>query len=253
MKEDADEYLRRTVSRGFVDGVIISNTRRVDPRIEFLAARQMPFVAFGRSTTDAGHPWVDLDFEAIAQKSIDRLVRKGHRRIALALPHGDELNFNHIFIEQARVALAAHGLELDPKLILKPLPTERGGKDLAHKLVSMSDRPTSVIVLNEPLLAGLYRGLTERKCLPGRDIAVIGREGPQSAFLSPTLTRFRQSLDDVGIALAEALLASMPRYAAQYPNGLVRRVWPQKLVIGESDTFTLKGSQKTSRGRTSQS
>jgi DNA-binding LacI/PurR family transcriptional regulator len=247
--EDADEYLRRTVSRGFVDGVIISNTRRVDPRIEFLASRHMPFVAFGRSTTDAGQPWIDLDFEAMAQQSIDRLVGKGHRRIAVTLPHGEDLNFSHIFIEHSRLALAAHGIELDPKLILRSLPTERGGNDIAHRLVSLRDRPTAIVVLSEPLLAGLYRGLTERNYLPGRDIAVIGREGPQSTFLTPTLTRFAQSLDDLGMGLAEALLASMPRYADQYPVGLVQKVWPQKLLIGESDAFTVRDSRKASRGR----
>jgi hypothetical protein len=60
-------------------------------------------------------------------------------------------------------------------------------------------------------------------------------------------------LDDLGMGLAEALLASMPRYADQYPSGLVQKVWPQKLVIGESDAFTIKGSEKTSPARISKS
>ena len=237
--EDPDKYLRRMVSRAFVDGVIISNTRRVDPRIDFLASRRVPFVTFGRSLTDAGQPWLDIDFEAMAKTSMDRLVAKGHRRIAITMPHAD-LNFTYVFLAHARAALAAHGIELDPTLVLRSFPDEGGGYDLAGRLVALDDRPTAVVVLNEPLLPGLYRGLTEHNYLPGRDIAVISRDGPQSKFLSPTLTRFSQSLGDLGTALGEALLASMPRYADRYPTGLVRKVWPEQLVEGESDAVVLK-------------
>ena len=49
---DPQEYLRRIVGRGFVDGLIISATQRHDPRIEFLAARHLPFIALGRSLDD---------------------------------------------------------------------------------------------------------------------------------------------------------------------------------------------------------
>ena len=38
---------------------------------------------------------------------------------------------------------------------------------------------------------------------------------------------------------SERLLATMPDYAAQYPQGVTRKVWPMELVEGESDAFTL--------------
>ena len=67
------------------------------------------------------------------------------------------------------------------------------------------------------------------------------REGPQSRFLSPSLTCFRLSLRDLGIALGESLLASMPAYAEIYPQGLVRRIWPLELVPGDSDSPDFSG------------
>ena len=51
----------------------------------------------------------------------------------------------------------------------------------------------------------------------------------------PKLTCFRLSLRDLGIALAESLLATMPDYAEAYPLGIVRRVVPLELVVGASD------------------
>ena len=44
----------------------------------------------------------------------------------------------------------------------------------------------------------------------------------------------------VGIALGEALLASMPAYAEIYPTGIVRKVWPTELVEGESDAMVVE-------------
>jgi DNA-binding LacI/PurR family transcriptional regulator len=244
--EDADEYLRRMVSRGFADGIIISSTQRVDPRIDFLAARRVPFVTLGRSTTDAGQPWLDVDFESIARQSVDRLVARGHRRIALTLPHND-VNLGHIFLNAAEAALKTYGLTLDPALLIRSTPSEAGGYGIAKTILAMPERPTAVVLINESVTTGLYHGLTEGGCTPGRDIAVIGRDSAQSRFLSPTLTGFRQSLRDLGIALGEALLASMPSYAEIYPIGTVRTVWPSELIEGESDAFHLK-SPTTSEG-----
>lgn len=235
--ENADDYLRRVVSRGVVDGLIISNTRRVDPRISFLAECKIPFVALGRSTTDVGQPWIDIDFETIATESVNRLVAKGHKRIAIALPH-DDINLGHVFHHSARRALAAHGLKLESNYTYKSLPNEAGGYGIAQRIVEAGDRPTAIVLSNESSVNGLYRGLMEHGIFPGRDIAVIGRDSPQAKYLSPTLTGFHQSLHDLGVALGEALLASMPQYASVYPLGVVRKLWPTALMVGESDGFT---------------
>jgi DNA-binding LacI/PurR family transcriptional regulator len=237
-EEDADEYLRRMVSRDFADGLIISSILRVDPRITFLAERKVPFATLGRSTTDAGQPWLDIDFETIAREAVNRLVARGHRRIAITVPHND-VNLGHLFRDTAEATLHEHGLELDPALIFSSTPSESGGYGIAQGILAQKDRPTAVILVNESISTGLYRGLSEANYLPGRDIAVIGRDSPQTRFLSPTLTGFRQSLFDLGIALGEALLASMPKYAELYPLGTVRKIWPTELIEGESDAFRI--------------
>jgi len=235
-EEDPHDYLRRMVGRGFADGVIISATRREDPRIEFLAKRKLPFVALGRSLTDAGQPWLDIDFEGMAQASIDRLVARGHRRIAVTRPH-DDTNLGYVFVDRCRAAMAAHGLELGDDLVFRSTPNEAGGYQIARELLSLDERPTAIVLVNETIAIGLYRGLEEAGIRPGRDIAVIGRQSPHAHFLSPRLTCFQLSLRDLGEALAEALLAAMPDFAEAYPQGVIRKVWPMELVEGESDGF----------------
>lgn len=231
--ENPDEYVRRIVSRGFVDGLVISHTRRIDPRIAFLTERGIPFVALGRSDTDTGHAWIDIDFEEIARKSVDRFVAAGHSRIAIVLPH--EVNFARIFRASTERAMKAHGLVLDPRLVFRSTHSEAGGMAVARRLAAMPDRATAVAVSNEAMTTGLFRGLEEAGLVPGRDISVIGRDSPNTRFLSPRLTAFHLNLRELGVAVAEALLATMPAYRETYPQGIVRRVFPTKFVAGDSD------------------
>jgi DNA-binding LacI/PurR family transcriptional regulator len=73
--EDPSQYLQRMVARRAVDAMIISATHRTDARIDMLAKARIPFIALGRSTSgEGGHPWVDLDFEGVANRAVDRLV-----------------------------------------------------------------------------------------------------------------------------------------------------------------------------------
>lgn len=242
-EEIPHEFLRRVVGQGFVDGLIISATQRHDPRIDFLADRRLPFIALGRSLTDRGHAWYDLDFEGLVDTAIARLVRKGHRRIALAT-HADDVNLTYVLIESYEAALRGHGLPFDPSLVVRANPDQAGGRAAAQHLLGMPDRPTAVLLDNEVTSLGLYHALLEAGVRPGRDIAVIGRDSPYSRFLTPSLTSFRTSLRDLGIALAEGLLATMPAYREVYPRGVVRELWPFTLAEGESDAFVLPTGQR---------
>ncbi|MEO8756535.1 MAG: substrate-binding domain-containing protein [Devosia sp.] len=241
-EEDPYEYLRRMVGRGFVDGLIISATQRYDPRIDLLADQHIPFITLGRSLTDRDHAWYDLDFEALASVSVHRLVKKGHRRIALAV-QTDQINFSYVLLASYQAALEAHGIAFDPTLVLSVLPGQADGHAVVREILEMRDRPTAIILGHEAMSVGFYRGLAEAGVRPGRDIAIIGRASPHMQLLSPSLTSFATSLRDLGAALAEALLLTMPD-APKSPNGPVRELWPFELHEGESDALTLKQMQK---------
>jgi DNA-binding LacI/PurR family transcriptional regulator len=236
--DDPVEFLRRIVARQSVDGIIISETQRIDPRIELLSAAGMPFIALGRSQSGANCSWIDLDFEGVANQAVDRLVLMGHKRIAVAIPD-NQINLGYVFRDAYRSALARHGLASDPELILKARLSVEGGYQIAQRILALKTRPTAILLVYELMALGLYRRLGEAGLSPGRDIAVIGfREGAQSSFLSPALTCFRLSLHALGVALARSLLATMPAYRAHFPSEPRRRLWPLELVPGESDGRT---------------
>ncbi|MFS8044284.1 substrate-binding domain-containing protein [Rhizobium sp. BR 314] len=241
--EDPYEYLKRMVARRIVDALILSETQRVDKRFDLLAKAKIPFAALGRSLSGVHHPWADLDFDSVANSAVDRLVARGHRRIAISVPTSD-INLGFVFAEGYRHALERHGIPYDPALIIRAKSSEQGGYQVADELLRLEDRPTAVILIYELMAIGLYRRVMEAGIIPGRDIAVVGfREAPRAKFLQPALTCFRTSLHDLGVELAEILLSSMPAYNHLYPDTNRQRTWSLELVPGESDAFYLPSSK----------
>jgi DNA-binding LacI/PurR family transcriptional regulator len=241
VEEDPHEYLKRMVARRMVDAMIITATQRVDRRIDLLIKTETPFVTLGRSGATEDHTWIDLDFEGAASDAVDRLVAKGHRRIAVAVPASD-INLGYVFLNGYKTALARHRIEFDEALVIHAKSSEQGGYHTGEALLELEQCPTAVLLIYELMAMGLYRRLTEAGIIPGRDIAIIGfREGPQARFLQPTLTCFRMSLRDLGVQLAKTLMAGMPGYAHLYADCQHSIIWPLALVPGESDVVQLHG------------
>lgn len=233
------EYLQRIVGRGLVDAMIISATHRTDARVEFLKRAGIPFIALGRSDSGGDMRWIDLDFEGVANRSVDRLTARGHRRIAIAVP-ADDINLGHVFHDAYRQALERHGIGYDPALVYRLERVVEGGHSLAARIAATENPPTAIMLSTEVLAPSLYRGLTEHGMMPGKDIAVVGfRDNPRARYLTPSLTCHSFSLPALGESVAETLLADMPAYAKLYPGQANNKIWPLALVPGESDDFTV--------------
>ena len=108
-EENAYAYLRRVAARRLADGLIIAETQRSDPRIDYMIEKDIPFVAFGRSELGSGYPWVDLNFEQVAEDAVGHLASLGHERIAVGTA-ASEINYSYVFAAafQTRCGAAAY-------------------------------------------------------------------------------------------------------------------------------------------------
>jgi DNA-binding LacI/PurR family transcriptional regulator len=236
--QNEPDYLQRMVARRFVDAVIISETRRMDPRIEFLIRSGLPFVSFGRSLSGKGYAWVDLDFGEGTRNAVARLVAKGHRRIAATVPDNGT-NYGYLFLEGYRKGLSEHGIAYDEDLVFRVKPGEEGGVIAASRILSMADKPTAILLKHDLSVFGLYSTLLDGRIYPGKDIAVISfGDSPQIQFLRPSLTTYSASLDDVANTLALTLLRVLRRQpmSDDAPLGHLCRM---TVTEGASDDFCL--------------
>jgi DNA-binding LacI/PurR family transcriptional regulator len=228
-------YLDRLVARGLVDGMILSNTDRIDPHVDLLRSAGLPFVTLGRSESGKESAWVDLDFEHVAETSIDRLVAGGHRRIAVTVPFG-ELNHGYVFLEAYRGALEKHGIAFDPDLVFRTGLGVEDGYLVVDELLDRPDPATAILLIYETAAVGIYRRLAERGLRPGADLAVIGlRDEAVIHYMTPSLTCFELSLFDTGAALAKSIIAQLaPRTEGDSPPPAQVKM-PMHVRPGESD------------------
>ncbi|RYY23650.1 MAG: LacI family transcriptional regulator [Sphingomonadales bacterium] len=233
-KANSLEFLRRYVTRGVFDGMILAATQRIDPRIELLEAAGLPFATLGRSESGGDYPWIDLDFEAVAKTAVDRFFNAGHRRIAVTIP-SDGVNFGSIFEAAYRQALEQHGIDFDPTLVFATGRHEDAGYRLVDDLYAIPNPPTAILIIFETIAIGIYRRLAELERRPGRDLAIIGfRDEPTVRFLTPTLTCFSASLHDIGEDLARAILSRIPTYEGSRPDTPLRKLAPLSIRPGDS-------------------
>lgn len=204
--DDPVEYLARLVARGIVDALIITATRRQDRRIGLLSKSGLPFITLGRSETEAVFPWIDLDFEGAATRSVRELTGLGHRRIAVGLPENDAM-LGHHYLRGFREAMAVAGLPVDDSLIFRVPTSEAGGFALGRQVLTASPPPGAVILCSEAATVGLYASLTRGGLTPGVDISVITfRENLQLRFLAPAPACFRVDVASVGRMLADGVM-----------------------------------------------
>jgi DNA-binding LacI/PurR family transcriptional regulator len=233
--QDPFAYLQRIVARGVVDGMILSGTKRVDPRIDHLIAAGVPFVTLGRSSSGRDYSWIDLDFEGVVATAMDRFFAKGHRRIALTVPQG-EVNFGSVFEDAYREALTSRGIPFDPALVLETRRNEEAGYAIVDPLLALDDAPTAVLLIYEVTAIGVYRRLGELGLRPGHDLAVIGfRDEPTVRFLTPSVTCFGLSRQELGVTVGEALLAQLPSFSERFQGGVLQKRTSLTLLPGESD------------------
>lgn len=235
--EDETTQLRRIVERRQVAGLIIADTQRHDPRLDYLAETSVPFLAFGRSQSGGDHPWLDLDFESAAAETVARLVKLNHQRIAVVLP-GQEAMQSFVYLRSYKQALKNLDVPECPELIRYTEFSERGGYQATEALLKLASPPTAIIFLNDCMAIGAYLKLNEAGLTPGRDMAIstglLTTEVPD--YLSPRLTGYTLSRYDLGVRMGEAIIAQIPDVGDAYNNMKVQELWPLQLKARASDT-----------------
>lgn len=223
--------LRRIIQRRQVDALLVPWTRAEDPRLDYLAAVGLPFVALGRSLSGGAHSWIDIDFETAAAQAVGRFLAAGHRRIGLGMPAGNLMQ-KRFFLTGYLRALQASGIAPDERLVAEGAVTPAGGHEIATKLLSAEPRPTAIMTIDSSMAVGIYRRLADLGLRCGEDVAVIAgvHDTPITQFLVPALTCFSLDLASLGRRLAELLLRQLEGQGAP-----VGELWPLTLIERQSD------------------
>jgi DNA-binding LacI/PurR family transcriptional regulator len=206
--ESADpEEIAGMVGRGRADGVILMELLADDPRVERLQAAGHPFVLIGRTSDPEGIDFVDVDFGAAVEKSLQHLAELGHTTVALFNFPPDQLEEGYTSALLARDAFDHKAAELGIRGIQLPCPHPADeAKAVADTLLQMEPGCTAAITTGWQF-TGLLSALRDAGLHVPDDFSIVSVIASQYAeMLTPALTGIEWPAFEAGRLAAQMLI-----------------------------------------------
>lgn len=193
--------------RGRVDGVIAVDVALTEEQRATLAANDLPAVLVGLRGEDL--PCVLVDNVEVGRTATEHLLSLGHTRIGLVgHARDDPLRFS-VPEERRRgyhEALAAAGIDPDPRLELDGNFSIPGGAEAAEALLALPEPPTAILAMSDEMAFGCLRLARQRGLAVPGDLSVVGVDDHDVAA-AWDLTTVSQPVQGMGEQAAELLLA----------------------------------------------
>jgi LacI family transcriptional regulator len=231
-EQGVEELYSRLITDGRLDGLIVAFATLDDHLVMQLAERGIPLVLVNRRTAGV-HGSVVVDDERGSGLAVEHLVELGHRRIGyigLAAETDTARRREHGF----RAAIAAAGVDADPRWIVSGAPTLAGGKGAVEELLGAAgaERPTGLFVASLLGAVGVLAGLRGSGLrVPGEMSVIAFNDHELAAHLDPPLTTVRMPNFRMG---AEAVHLLLEAIDGQGPRDLMIDQPPEIIVRGSA-------------------
>ena len=190
---DSDDVRERLVFERMlarhVDGFVVATARLDSPLLAEAVAAEIPVVLVNRHAEGYGFPAVSADNERGIAMAVAHLAGLGHTMIAhIAGPQDVSTGLRRYL--GFRSAMAAHGLEIDPALVVTATAYSLEEGDRCCRAVLAAGRGcTAIAAANDMLAVGCYTALDRAGLSCPGDISVVGfNDMPFVDRLRPPLT-----------------------------------------------------------------
>jgi DNA-binding LacI/PurR family transcriptional regulator len=224
---DEGRPLERYLTPQHVDGVLLLSLHGADPLPALLRDRGLPVVLGGRPTGHYDGACVDVDNVGGAHSGASHLIARGRQRIATITGPLD-MGAGQDRLRGVETALAEAGRQVDASLVETGDFSEASGELAMRRLLERRPDLDAVFAANDPMAVGAMRALHGAGRRIPEDVAVVGfDDSPLSRATTPPLTSVRQPVEEMGRAMADALI----RLIADDGNDGEHRVLPTELVV----------------------
>lgn len=221
-EEDPMTPIRYIVETGSADGIIMNQTRPVDPRVRYMVERGFPFATHGRTDMGLDHAYFDYDNEAFGRVTVRRLAQRGRQHLMIVAPPRAHSYARHMLTGFSDEA-ARRGLTFEiAEGITSDSPSEMIEAAIAARC-RLPNRPDGFVLGSTTAAMATVSGAESAGLVIGRDFDAATKEA------IPFLHRFRKELivlpEDVSRAghfLAKAVMGAIERHAPEQAQFLDR-------------------------------
>lgn len=199
---------RRMTQQHQVDGVVLYDPRRDDPRPQVVASARVPAVAVGSlSSGQLPFPAVDTEHANGIRLAVEHLVGLRHRTIGFI---GGPAELEWVVARKRAWHDSGSAAGLDTTLCEHAPVSSAGGAEATTRMVAARQRPTAIVYACDLMaLAGL--GALQRLgfSVPD-DISLVGFDDvPLAQHTNPPLTSVQVDHERLGSHAAQILLAGI--------------------------------------------
>ncbi|MGD8427180.1 MAG: LacI family DNA-binding transcriptional regulator [Balneolaceae bacterium] len=213
-----------------VSGFIVVPTPYNTALIEKIVKDDFPVVCVDRQFNIGNVDSVTVNNQKGAYAAVERLIKLGHRRIAV-INGLKELSTTKERFEGYKKAFEHYGIPIHEDLVLYSDSKEQGGVESTRRLLNLDKPPTAIFSTNNLMTLGCLEELNTCGVKIPDEIALVGFDDmPWSRALNPPLTAVRQPGYELGVSATELLLK---RLANPYRNTSDIVLNPE-LVVRES-------------------
>ncbi|WP_035750253.1 LacI family DNA-binding transcriptional regulator [Arthrobacter sp. 35W] len=209
--DDLDE-IRKVVSQGLVDGVLLMEVRTVDERVAVLSEADIPFTMIGRTADPGGLSYVDTDFEATGALAVEHLADLGHTEIVFLSQSQEYLDAGvGPFVRSRDAVVAAAKIRGMNVTVLAAPPTHPPGRDVLDRILAAAPPVTALIEINRPATLGLMGVAIEHGLSLPRDLAIVALNTSEAAARlgRPALTSVSPNHREIARLATSYLLRSL--------------------------------------------
>ena len=214
---------------GVLDGVVLMEIENNDKRVNFLAARHVPFVMIGRTGKDNRYSFVDRDFESDGKSSVEYLANLGHTSIALIRVRRSEkdigISADIRFFEAIKDACKKAGVTLWDRFSEN---SASAGRETFIKLRNERPEVSAAITLGDYLTFAFLNAANEYGIKVPRDFSILALAIPDTSIelTWPPLTTLTVEDEALGYNAGQILLNNLENRIDEP----VHQLWLGKLV-----------------------
>ena len=148
--------LRRLVTQGLVDGLILMEVRQNDARVDYLRTTNLPFVMIGRTKSNDDLDYVDADFVSWGQLGIAHLAPLGHTHIALVSQPDSIIRSGYTPVIMTQDAMKSEAKRQGISLAtVNVRPNIKAGRMALEQVLADEPRTSAIVGFNAPAMIGV--------------------------------------------------------------------------------------------------
>lgn len=189
-----------------VDGLLLIATLTDSDIVPQLSEAGLQFVLINNTVDNPRVSSVDIDNITAAYDVVHHLAELGHTRIALL---GGQPNSPSTAPRREGFvrAMKAHGLPIDPALMVEGFYTRDWGHEAMARLLRLPEPPTAVWAGGDGIALGAYQACAEMGVSVPGQMSIVGfDDAPFVRTLTPPMTTVRHPLNEIGEAATSMLL-----------------------------------------------